>query len=80
MRDKISKEVWSVLEEKFDYSGEKNETLTLRNDLGLDSLDSLELIIDVEKSCEIDFPDTHHEMVTSVGDLINVFEELSQQS
>ena len=41
------------------------------NDLGADSLDTVELIMEFEKEFEISIPDEDAEKITTVGDAIN---------
>ena len=45
------------------------------NDLGADSLDTVELIMDFEKSFNITIPDDQAEKITTVGDAIAYIEE-----
>ena len=45
------------------------------NDLGADSLDTVELIIKFEKSFNITIPDDQAEKITTVGDAIAYIEE-----
>lgn len=44
---------------------------TFTNDLGADSLDTVELIMEFEKEFEISIPDEDAEKITTVGDAIN---------
>jgi acyl carrier protein len=41
------------------------------NDLGADSLDTVELVMEFEKAFNIQIPDEDAEKITSVGDVIN---------
>ena len=45
------------------------------NDLGADSLDTAELIMEFEKSFNITIPDDQAEKITTVGDAIAYIEE-----
>ena len=45
------------------------------NDLGADSLDPVELIMEFEKSFNITIPDDQAEKITTVGDAIAYIEE-----
>ena len=47
----------------------------LTNDLGADSLDTVELIMEFEKSFNITIPDDQAEKITTVGDAIAYIEE-----
>ena len=44
------------------------------NDLGADSLDTVELIMEFEKEFGISIPDDHAEKITTVGDAIAYIE------
>lgn len=44
------------------------------NDLGADSLDTVELIMEFEKEFDISIPDDKAEAITSVGDAITYIE------
>ncbi len=48
------------------------ETAHLTNDLGAGSLDSIELIMMIEKEFDINLPDDECEKVGTVGDAINL--------
>ncbi len=45
------------------------------NDLGADSLDTVELILEFEKAFEITIPDDKAEKISTVGDAIKYIEE-----
>ncbi|HAF28314.1 MAG TPA: acyl carrier protein [Bacteroidales bacterium] len=45
------------------------------NDLGADSLDTVELIMEFEKEFNISIPDDQAENISTVGDAINYIEE-----
>ena len=44
------------------------------NDLGADSLDTVELIMELEKEFDIQIPDDEAESITTVGDAISFVE------
>lgn len=46
------------------------------NDLGADSLDTVELIMEFEKEFEIDIKDDVAESIATVGDAIKLIEEI----
>ena len=48
---------------------------TFTNDLGADSLDTVELIMELEKEFDITIPDDQAEKITTVGDAISYVEE-----
>ena len=45
------------------------------NDLGADSLDTVELIMELEKEFEITIPDEEAEKIATVGDVVNYIEQ-----
>lgn len=45
------------------------------NDLGADSLDTVELIMELEKEFDIQIPDEAAETIATVGDVIRYIEE-----
>ena len=45
------------------------------NDLGADSLDTVELIMDFEKKFNVEIPDDAAEKISTVGDAIKYIEE-----
>ena len=49
-------------------------TASFTNDLGADSLDTLELIMEFEKEFGINIPDDQAEKITTVGDAISYIE------
>lgn len=48
---------------------------TFTNDLGADSLDTVELIMELEKEFDITIPDEQAEKIATVGDAIAYVEE-----
>ncbi|MCK5171140.1 MAG: acyl carrier protein [Bacteroidales bacterium] len=57
---------------------EENEVTpeaSFTNDLGADSLDTVELIMEFEKEFNISIPDDQAENIGTVGDAINYIEE-----
>lgn len=49
-------------------------TASFTNDLGADSLDTVELIMEFEKEFGINIPDEQAEKITTVGDAISYIE------
>ena len=70
--DEIQKRVVSVVKnfEKVD-AGKVNEKSHFANDLGLDSLDAVELILAVEEEFSIEIPDEASNGLASVPDVIS---------
>ena len=53
---------------------EVTETASFTDDLGADSLDTVELIMEFEKEFDIQIPDVKAEKIVTVGDAINFIE------
>ena len=71
----IEKKVKEIIAEKLgvDESVVKNEA-SFANDLGADSLDTVELIMEFEKEIGISIPDDQAEKITTVDDAIQYIE------
>jgi acyl carrier protein len=50
-------------------------TASFTNDLGADSLDTVELVMEFEKAFNIQIPDEDAEKISTVGDVINYLKE-----
>ena len=72
----IEKKVKEIIAEKLgvDESVVKNEA-SFANDLGADSLDTVELIMEFEKQFGITIPEDKSEKISTVGDAIAYIEE-----
>ena len=55
--------------------GEVTNEASFTNDLGADSLDTVELIMEFEKEFNIAIPDDQAEKIATVGDAIRYIEE-----
>ena len=53
---------------------EVTTTASFTDDLGADSLDTVELIMELEKEFDIQIPDDKAEKITTVGDAISFIE------
>jgi acyl carrier protein len=53
---------------------EVTEDASFANDLGADSLDTVELIMELEKEFDITIPDQESQNISTVGDLIRYLE------
>ena len=54
------------------------ETASFTNDLGADSLDTVELIMEFEKEFGVSFPDEEAQKISTVGDAIAHVEALQK--
>ena len=71
----IAEKVKNIIVDKLsvEESGVTNEA-SFTNDLGADSLDTVELIMEFEKEFGIQIPDDQAEKITTVGDAIAYIE------
>ena len=72
----IELRVKSIILEKFGVSeSEVTNEASFTNDLGADSLDTVELIMEIEDEFGISIPDDLAEKISTVGDAIKFVEE-----
>ena len=77
--DEIKERINSIIVEKLGVEeDEVNETAMFMQDLGADSLDMVELIMEFEKTFEISISDEVAESIKSVGDVYDCVEELKK--
>ena len=71
----IASRVKAIIVDKLgvEESEVKNE-VSFTNDLGADSLDTVELIMEFEKEFGISIPDDQAEKITTVGDAVSYIE------
>ena len=74
-RERIKKRVMRIVEDKLGLDrGEAQTYNTLENDLGADSLDAVELIMEMEKEFDITVPDHDAQNIRTVGDIVSYIE------
>ncbi len=73
----VATKVQAIIVDKLgvDASEVTNEA-SFTNDLGADSLDTVELIMEFEKEFDIQIPDDKAEAIATVGDAITFIEEV----
>ena len=72
----ISERVKAIIVDKLGVSdAEVTPEATLQQDLGADSLDTVELIMEFEKEFGISIPDDQSEKIQTVGDAIKFIED-----
>ena len=75
MSDQASK-VISIIVDKLGVSeSEVTQNANFTNDLGADSLDTVELIMEFEKEFNIAIPDDQAESIQTVGDAVSFIEK-----
>jgi acyl carrier protein len=71
----ISSKVKAIIVDKLGVDeAEVTETASFTNDLGADSLDTVELIMQFEKEFGVTIPDEQAEKITNVGEAIAYIE------
>ena len=72
----IKSKVVSIIVDKLGVEeSEVNNEASFTNDLGADSLDTVELIMEFEKEFNIALPDDQAENIQTVGDAVSYIEE-----
>ena len=79
--EEIVNQVKAIIVDKLGAEeSEVTETANFTNDLGADSLDTVELIMEFERVCDIKIPDEDGGPISTVGDAIAYVEnKLSQK-
>ncbi len=72
----VSAKVTAIIVDKLGVDeGEVNREASFTNDLGADSLDTVELIMEFEKEFNIAIPDDQAEKISTVGQAIDYIEK-----
>ena len=72
----VAQRVKSIIVDKLGVEEvEVTETASFTNDLGADSLDTVELIMEFEKEFNITIPDDQAEKISTVGDAVSYVEQ-----
>ena len=72
----IAERVKKIIVDKLGVDeGEVNNEASFTNDLGADSLDQVELIMEFEKEFNLSIPDEKAETIATVGDAVSYLEE-----
>jgi acyl carrier protein len=76
----IIEKVQAIIAEKLSVdAAEVTPDKSFTNDLGADSLDTVELIMEFEKEFGISIPDEEAEKIATVGDAIKFIEEAQKK-
>jgi acyl carrier protein len=76
MADNIQSRVTAIIVEKLGVDeSEVSRDASFTNDLGADSLDTVELIMEFEKEFDITIPDEDAEQIATVGDAVDYVSE-----
>ena len=72
----VAARVKEIIKDKLSVDeAEIKDEASFANDLGADSLDTVELIMEFEKEFEITIPDEQAEKISTVGEAIKYIEE-----
>ena len=72
----VAQRVKSIIVDKLGVEeSEVTDTASFTNDLGADSLDTVELIMEFEKEFNISIPDDQAEKISTVGDAVAYVEQ-----
>jgi len=75
-QEAILEKVCSIVAEQLSVeAGEVKTTSNFQNDLGADSLDTVELVMALEEAFDIEIPDEAAEGIATVGDAVKYIEE-----
>lgn len=75
-KEEIVEKVVDIISERLGVPKEKiTEDTTFVNDLGADSLDQVELVMELEDAFDLSIPDEEAENITTVGDAIRYIQE-----
>jgi len=75
----IAARVKAIIVDKLSVEeSEVTNEASFTNDLGADSLDTVELIMEFEKEFELSIPDDQAERISTVGDAIAYIEAISK--
>lgn len=73
------RDVQEFLRQRIGLAKTPEETLNLRDDLEFDSLDAVELVMDLEMEYHIDIPDSALEKLNTVGDVCRLVDILTKE-
>jgi acyl carrier protein len=74
----VSSKVKAIIVDKLGVDeSEVTDTANFTNDLGADSLDTVELIMEFEKEFDLSIPDEDAENIATVGDAVKYIQEKS---
>ena len=76
MSNDLTAKITSIIVDKLGVDEDDiNPEASFTNDLGADSLDTVELIMELEKEFDITIPDEEAENIATVGDAISYVEK-----
>ena len=77
----IAEQIVPIIAEKLGVNpSEVTMDASFTNDLGADSLDTVELMLDFEKKFNIAIPDDQQENIQTVGDVVKLIEKMRAEN
>ena len=77
----ILNEIVTIIAEKLRVDpSEVTMEASFTNDLGADSLDTVELMMEFEKSFNLSIPDDQQENIQTVGDVVKLIEKMRAEN
>ncbi len=81
MSENIQEQIKEMIVEKLAVKPEEvTMDASFTNDLGADSLDTVELMMDFEKKFNLAIPDDQQEKIVTVGDVVRLVEEMQKSA
>ena len=81
MSENIQEQIKEMIVEKLAVKPEEvTMDASFTNDLGADSLDTVELMMDFEKKFNLAIPDNQQEKIVTVGDVVKLVEEMQKSA
>ena len=72
----VEDRVFNIVSEKLDKPKDQlTREMSFVNDLGADSLDQVELVMDFEDEFDLSIPEEEAQKIVTIGDAINYIEE-----
>ena len=78
MKEKIELDIINILHEK-GFTDEADLETLLEDELGLDSLDKVELVMEIEKRFNIRIDDSEADKLLTLGDVVNLVDDKIEQ-
>ena len=76
----VKQKVYEIIARKLKKQvSDLEDTINLKKDLGADSIDTVEIVFEVEEFYKISVPDEYAETIHTIGDAVKVVEELASK-
>lgn len=76
----VKEKVYEIIARKLKKQvSDLEDGINLKKDLGADSIDTVEIVFEVEEFYKISVPDEYAETIHTIGDAVKVVEELASK-